>query len=241
MNKIKILCVISARGGSLGIKNKNIINFCGEPLITWSINQALKSKYISSVYISTDSLKIAKVAKKYGAKVLFLRKKRFSSKNSSKFLTWKNALFEIENHLNEKFDFFLDLDCTNPLRSSIDIDRFIMYAKKLKNFDSLITIAKSRKNPYFNMIEKNKSGLLKVSKKLAKWPTSRQTAPIVYDQVASMYMLKTSYLRKSNSLYDGRVRGYILKDFQNFDIDSELDLEIITNIFKLKYLNKSNV
>ena len=132
MNKIKVLCVISARGGSIGIKNKNIINFCGKPLISWSINQALKSKSLSSVYISTDSLKIAKVSKKYGAKVLFLRKKKFSTKNVSKFLTWKNALFEIENYLGEKFDFFLDLDCTNPLRSSIDIDRFVKYAKNLK-------------------------------------------------------------------------------------------------------------
>ena len=72
------------------------------------------------------------MSKKYGAKVLFLRKKKFSTKNVSKFLTWKNALFEIENYLGEKFDFFLDLDCTNPLRSSIDIDRFVKYAKNLK-------------------------------------------------------------------------------------------------------------
>ena len=60
---INILCVISARGNSQGIKNKNIRKFCGKPLIAWSIIQAKKSKYISDVYVSTDSLKLPKYQK----------------------------------------------------------------------------------------------------------------------------------------------------------------------------------
>ena len=75
MHKNKILCVISARGGSKGIKNKNIVDFCGKPLIAWSILQAQKSKILDNIHVSTDSINIAKIARKYGAEIPFLRKK----------------------------------------------------------------------------------------------------------------------------------------------------------------------
>ena len=235
----KILCVISARGGSIGIKNKNIINFCGKPLIAWSILQAKKSIFLDDVFISTDSKKIANIAKTYGAKIPFIRNKNLANKNTSKFLVWKNALVEIEKKNKIKYDYFFDLDCTNPLRTSNDIDRMFKYFLKVsKKTDALITVTNSRKNPYFNMLEKNDLGFLRPSKSINKWPTSRQTSPAVYDQVASMYLLKTDFLRKKKKLYSGNIKGYLLKDYQNFDIDSKLDFEIISFLFKKYYLKK---
>jgi CMP-N,N'-diacetyllegionaminic acid synthase len=232
--------VISARGGSLGLKNKNINNFCGKPLISWTIIQAKKSKLLDDVHISTDSIKIARIAKKYGGKIPFIRNKNLANKNTSKFLVWKDALLNIEKQKKIKYDYFFDLDCTNPLRSVSDIDNMIgSFFKNSKNIDALITVAHSRKNPYFNMLEKNSLNLLKPSKKLAKWPTSRQTSPNVYDQVASMYLLKTDFLRKKTKLYDGNVKGYLLKEYQNFDIDSQLDYKIISFLFKNYYLKKN--
>ena len=85
IKKRELICVISARGGSKGIKNKNILNFHGKPLIAWSILQATKSKCFKDVFISTDSLKIANISKKYGAKVVFLRSKKLSGSKVSKF------------------------------------------------------------------------------------------------------------------------------------------------------------
>ena len=70
------MCVISARGGSQGLKNKNLKYFNGKPLIAWTIEQAKKSKFVRDVYISTDSKKIAKIARQYGAIIPFLRKKK---------------------------------------------------------------------------------------------------------------------------------------------------------------------
>tara|TARA_Y100000816_G_scaffold291137_1_gene281590 strand:+ start:3634 stop:4356 length:723 start_codon:yes stop_codon:yes gene_type:complete len=240
MHKYKILCVISARGGSKGIKNKNIIDFCGKPLIAWSILQAQKSKIIDNVYISTDSKKIAKISRKYGAKILFLRNKKLAQKNTSKFLVWKDALNKIEKINKKKYDFFFDLDCTNPLRNLKDIDGILRFTfSKIEKFDSVITIAKSRKNPYFNMLEKNNKRFLKISKNIKNLPTSRQTSPEVYDQVASMYLIKSNFLRNKSKLYDGRVGGYLLKDYQNFDIDSHLDYKIISYLFKKYYLRHS--
>lgn len=235
----KILCVISARGGSIGIKNKNIINFCGKPLIAWSILQAKKSIFLDDVFISTDSKKIANIAKSYGAKIPFIRNKNLANKNTSKFLVWKNALVEIEKKNKIKYDYFFDLDCTNPLRTSNDIDRMFKYFLKVsKKTDALITVTNSRKNPYFNMLEKDDLGFFRPSKSINKWPTSRQTSPAVYDQVASMYLLKTDFLKKKKKLYSGNIKGYLLKDYQNFDIDSKLDFEIISFLFKKYYLKK---
>mgnify|MGYP003317901958 CR=1 FL=1 len=74
----KFLCVISARGGSQGLKNKNLKYFNGKPLIAWTIEQAKKSKFVRDVYISTDSKKIAKIAKNFGAEVPFFRSKKLS-------------------------------------------------------------------------------------------------------------------------------------------------------------------
>jgi CMP-N,N'-diacetyllegionaminic acid synthase len=88
------------------------------------------------------------------------------------------------------------------------------------------------------MLEKNDLDFFRPSKRINKWPTSRQTSPIVYDQVASMYLLKTEFLRKKKKLYSGNIKGYLLKDYQNFDIDSKLDFKIISFLFKKYYLKK---
>ena len=237
----KILCVISARGGSKGLKNKNFKDFCGKPLIAWSILQAKNSKYIQDVFISTDSDKISKVSKKYGAKVQFLRSKKLSKSYISKFLVWKNALEILEKKNKIKNDYFLDLDCTNPLRDSSDIDKFIRSFVRKKQLDGLITICNSRKNPYFNMIEKNNKGYLEISKKSKNQPTSRQLSPKVYDQVASMYIFKANYIKRVKKLYDGKIDGYLLNEHQNFDIDNALDYIIIQQLFKKFYIKKKSL
>lgn len=234
----KVLCVISARGGSTGIKNKNIINFCGKPLISWSILQAKKSKYIDEVYVSTDSLKIAEISKSYGAKVPFLRSKKFSTRDASKFLVWKDTLKKLESFNKKKYNFYLDIDCTSPLRETKDIDKILLMQKSKKKFDAIITVSKSRKNPYFNMLEKDKKKYLVLSKKIKKWPTSRQKSPLVFDQIASMYLVKTNFLKKSMQLYNGKILGYELNENQGFDIDNLTDYEIISHLFKKNYKDK---
>ena len=134
----------------------------------------------------------------------------------------------------------MDLDCTNPLRNTTDINNLIKEFSKKKSLDGLITICRSRKNPYFNMLEKSKLNYLEMSKKLKIQPISRQRTPIGYDQVASMYIFKINYIKKVNKLYSGKIGGYLLKDHQNFDIDSYLDYIIIEKLFR-KFYNKKKI
>lgn len=236
---MNIICVISARGGSTGLPNKNIKLLCGKPLIYWSIKQAKKVSEINGIFVSTDSKLIAKSSLAAGATVPFLRSKYISSKFTPKFKVWKDALIKIEKFLKKKIDIFVDLDCTNPLRSSDDIKKSI--DKLLKNYnscDGVVSVSLSRKNPYFNMMEKNKNGFFVLSKKLKKWPVARQLAPKVYDQVASIYCFKREFIINKKSIYDGKILGHEMSGLKSFDIDSKLDFEIIEFLFKKYKFNK---
>ena len=139
------VCIICARQGSKGVKNKNIKNILGKALITWSIKQAINSKLFYKVYVSTDSKTIANISKKNGAEVPFLRSKKLSGDKVSKYLVWKDSLKKIENITGKKIRYFVDLDCTNPIRSKKDIANTIKLLKKNKNADAIVTIAQSKK------------------------------------------------------------------------------------------------
>ena len=89
---MKLTAFIFARGGSKRIPNKNIKMFAGKPLIAWTIETCLSLDSIERVIVSTDSKKIASIAKKYGASVPFLRPKYLSSDTAGEFMSWKHAL-----------------------------------------------------------------------------------------------------------------------------------------------------
>lgn len=226
------VCVICARKGSKEVKNKNLINFFGKSLITWSIEQAINSKLFHKVYVSTDSKKIADISRKSGAEVPFLRSSELSNDQASKFLVWKNALKKIEKITKKKIRYYVDLDCTNPIRTKKDIEGVINLLKENKKADGVVTICKAKKNPYFNIVEKSKTNILKISKKIKKKVLSRQQAPKAFDIVANIYCLKAEYLKKSDHLLKGNILGYELKQNKSFDIDSKYDLEIVKMFFK---------
>ena len=121
---------IFARGGSKEIKNKNKKLFNGKPLIFYSINIAKKNKKIKKVFVSSDDKKILDISKKCGAELIY-RPKHLSQDNSSELNAWKHAV----NYLgkkNEKFDNFISLPCTSPLRMQKDINDAILKLKKKK-------------------------------------------------------------------------------------------------------------
>ena len=226
------ICVICARKNSNEIKNKNLKKINGLPLISWSIKQALNSKIFYKVYVSTDSKKIAYISKKYGGEVPFLRSKKLSNDKSSKFLVWKDALKRIEKITKKKVRYFVDLDCTNPVRNKKDILETINLLKNNKKADAIISISKAKKNPYFNMVEKSKNNMLKLSKKTKNSIYSRQQAPKVFEIVANIYCLKAKYLKKAKNLLEGNVLGYEVEQYKSYDVDTKYDLEIMKMFFK---------
>ncbi len=234
------ICVISARGGSKGLPNKNIRVLMGKPLIAWSILQAQKVPEVERVVVSTDSEEISSIAKQFGAETPFVRPSNLASDNSGKFKVFKHAYTNCVSHYKKDFDFFLDLDCTNPLRDVSDISAAIDQYKNLRSngVDGVFSVCNARKNPYFNLVEPNKHGSLKLSKELSNNQVlRRQDAPPVFEHVASIYVLSPQYLLNADSLLDGDLRGYDIGQEKSFDVDSELDFKIIEFLMSKKKID----
>ena len=229
---MNILCTICARGGSKGLPKKNIKNLKGKPLIAWSIEQALRINKISDVVVSTDSEEIANVSKDYGAKVPFLRPDYLAEDGAGKWDVWQHALHTCEKIYNKGYDLYLDLDCTSPLRDDEDIYNAIENLME-STADCIFSISESRKNPYFNMVE-YENNYLRMSKPTTPTILCRQAAPKVYDHIASIYVLKTNFLRNGTGLLTGKAIGYELSSSKGIDIDTDVDFKIVETLLSYK-------
>ena len=134
---MNIVCIIPARGNSKEIIDKNIINFCGKPLIAWSIEQALASNHISNVYVSSDSDKILNLSIKYGAREI-KRPDVLAQDESTSEEALVHAINTIEQSYDDKIDLVVFLQGTSPLRNLKDIDEAINVFMN-NNLDSLFS------------------------------------------------------------------------------------------------------
>lgn len=222
----KVLCTICARGGSKGVKNKNVKYLNGRPLIAYTIEQAKESGLFENIVISTDSDLIATVAQEYGAEVFFRRSPEMASDTAGKLEVIKDAFLRSETHYQTTFDHLIDLDATAPLRSVQDI--IDSYQQFLTNHnDNLITAMPSRRSPYFNLVEVDASGKVALSKKLDTGIVRRQDAPKSYDMNASIYIWKRDVILNENSLFLENTGLYIMPEERSIDIDTALDFEFV--------------
>lgn len=226
------VCVIGARGGSKGLAGKNVKSLLGKPLIAWSIEQAIACPYIDDVYVSTDCKIIAGIAVKYGARVTALRPAILSNDAAGKWEVWQQFVNEMVDIQLSDSDFILDLDCTSPLRDVEDITKAIeQYINS--EVDAVFSVCEARKNPYFNLVEESE-GKLEISKKLDDRIIRRQDAPKVYEHVASIYVLGVGYVRSGDNLLSGRTAGYLIASDKSFDVDSQLDFELVEYFMRKK-------
>jgi len=222
------LCVVGARGGSQGVPGKNIRNLRGKPVIAWTIERALASGLFDAVVVSTDSDDIAAAALQAGALVPFRRPADLATSSAGKFQVWQHALSASEEALGRTFGTFVDIDCTNPLLEISDyVGAVSLFDANRTAVDAVMTVGPARRNPYFNLVEPDASGALRMSKSRGPTVLARQAAPPVYEHVAGVYVLKPDYLRTSNHLLEGVVIGYEVSAEKTFDIDNELDFQII--------------
>ena len=227
---MNIVCVISARGGSRGLPDKNLLPMLGKPLIAWSIEQAKACPAINRVVVSTDSENIAATARQYGADVPFMRPASLASDTAGKWSVWQHALEACERHYQEPVDIYVDLDCTSPLRDVEDISRAITQFRS-RDIDAVFSVCEARKNPYFNMLEAD-GGCLRMSKPLPHPIVRRQDAPRVLEHVASIYVLSPAYLRRGTGLLSGCTVGYDIGQEKSLDIDSDFDFELVSFLLR---------
>jgi len=237
MSLDNMLCVIGARGGSQGVPGKNIRPLLGKPVIAWAIEKALTVTGINRVVVTTDSEQIAEIARAAGADVPFLRPLGLASPDTGKFQVWQHALETREQRDGIVYDLYIDIDCTNPLIKSSDIEGALRHFRSLRQAgrdpDAVFTVSEARRNPYFNLVEADNDGVLKMSKSIGNGTVlARQRAPSVYEHVAGTYVLTTKYLKSASHLLDGRAFGYQIPAERAFDIDSELDFSLIEFLLK---------
>ena len=228
----KILCTVCMRGNSKGIKNKNFVLINGKPLLYHTISKAIKSKIFNEIVVSSDSKKILSLSKKNGIKNLIKRPKNLANDKSGKIPAIKHALLTTQKKLNKKFDYVVDLDVTCPLRSIKDIkNSFNQFIKSKSN--NLVSATVSRKNPYFNIIEKQNFKIKLVKKSNSKI-LRRQDAPVTYDLNASIYIWTSKSLIQNPSIFQKKTAVYLMPQSKSFDIDDVIDLKITKLFLKNK-------
>ena len=136
-----ILAIVPARMGSKRLKMKNIKIFKGKPLFIWALKSAMASKYIDDIFLTTESKKVQKIAKQHGYYSKYLRNPKLSKDKTSA----NEVIIDVFKKLEKKYDYFIYLQATSPLRKIYDIDFCI---KKIVsgNYDTLISIYDTKKN-----------------------------------------------------------------------------------------------
>ena len=220
-----ILGHIGARKGSKGVPGKNFRAICGKPLIDWSLDQLFAHPGVGAVVVSTDDAAIYAHAVARGALPIGLRPAHLATDTAGKWGVWQHAL-EMSEPLCGTVDAFLDLDCTSPLRLPEDITGALALFDRDRP-DMVMSCCEARKNPYFNLVEPDATGALHVSKPLPGGVVARQQAPVVYEHAASTYVVAPAYLRRSASLWGGRVIPYLMPPERCVDIDSPFDFTLV--------------
>ena len=225
---MKCVAIILARGGSKGIKNKNIKSFCGKPLIEYSIKVAKEIDRIDECFVSTDSSKIAKISKELGAQII-LRPSQLAEDSSSEWLAWQHAIKTV-NKLFSEFDVFVSLPTTSPLRTKINVEQAL--DKLNSNVDIVMTVNKTNHHPSFNMVTKNKNNIISIFDIKEKEIYQRQEVQNIFNLNTVAYVSKPEYILNNKSMWNGRVFGLEIDKENSIDIDDEFDFKLAEYLMK---------
>jgi CMP-N,N'-diacetyllegionaminic acid synthase len=224
---MEILITLCARGGSKGIPGKNIKNINGIPLIAYSIAhaKAFSAIYHSDITLSTDSLEIREVAKKYGLESNYVRPNSVSLDGTGKMETILHVLSYEESRREKKYDYILDLDISSPLRN---LDDLLNAFQKILNDPealNLFSVNPANRNPYFNMVEQKADGYYGLVKE-GNFLT-RQSAPIIFDLNASFYFYRRNFFDQTpKKTISSRSLIHVM-DHICFDLDHPIDFDFM--------------
>lgn len=226
---LRIVAVIPARGGSKGIPRKNMRDLVGKPLIAYTVEAALKSKTLRRVVVSTDDVKIAEVAKSYGAEVPFLRPAELAKDDTPGLLVIQHAVKWMEENEGHKLDVVVVLQPTSPLRSERYIDETV--EKLLRTgADSVITVCKVRHHPFWSFTAEEDRLHPFVEKEITVG--KRQDLPEIYAVNGAVYAVRRDVLFEQNSVFGRDTRAVFMPYEESVDIDNYFDLFVAEMMLK---------
>ncbi|MBE5910046.1 acylneuraminate cytidylyltransferase family protein [Pseudobutyrivibrio sp.] len=213
---MKKIAIIPARSGSKGIKDKNIIDFDGKPMMAYSIEAAMDSNCFSQIIVSTDSTKYGSIAKEYGADVVY-RDERVSNDLATTYMVIKDLYTKIEhNH-----DYFVLLQPTSPLRTYKHIQGAIeLFEERYNDYDFLVSVKEAEHSRLLvNPIDKDLS--LKYFD--VDYANYRRQSYKDYVPNGSIFIAKIEAYFAQKHFFGAKSLAYIMNDLDSVDVDTELD------------------
>ncbi|MFZ0852184.1 MAG: acylneuraminate cytidylyltransferase family protein [Hyphomicrobiaceae bacterium] len=230
-----VLALITARGGSITLPRKNILPFCGKPLIAHSIEAARKAREatntIDRIVVSTDDQEIADISHQYGAEVPFMRPAELSRSDTPSLPVAKHAVEFLERGRGKVYDWILLLQPTSPLRTAGDILDALALAEKPDTTAVIAVTSANNGHPLkLRLIE---DGVLKYYLKDSKAQTRRQDFTYdVYRTNGAIYLTRRDVLMQEESFYGSRPLALVMPLERSIDIDTQLDFELAQFLFR---------
>ena len=221
INNKTILAIISVRGGSKGVKRKNIRNLAGKPLIAWTIETAKKSKYIDRAILSSEDKEIIEVAKKYGCEVPFVRPYELADDKTPGI----DIILHAVNALDKRYDYVVLLQPTSPLRTEHDIDSCIEYCVK-HGAKSCVSVVEPDKSPYWAYKLDEKGYMIPIIDSNESINVCRQDLPKTYILNGAVYVAECKWLLRTKTFITRDTLAYVMKKENSVDIDTEVDFKL---------------
>ena len=227
---MKILALIPARSGSKRLPQKNILPLCEKPLIVWTIEVALKSRYISDVLVSTDSEGVANIAKDNGAWVPFLRPDFLSTDTATSFQVAEHAVNFCKKE-GKYYDYLLLLQPTSPLRSVEDIDRAIEFLID-KSANSITSVCETEHSPLWTNTLPHDFSMNNFQREEYKNIRS-QDLPIYYRLNGAIYLVSIkSLLQEKSFISSAESFAFVMPQERSVDIDTKIDFFVAKSIIE---------
>ncbi len=230
----KVLALIPARGGSKGIKGKNIIELEGKPLISYSILAARESKYVDRTVVTTDSKEIADVSKMYGAEIPFMRPEELAGDRS----TTLEAVLHALKLLEQKYDILVLLQPTSPLRTCQDIDAALETFIR-NGCRALASVSEVHDSPLLMRKVKDNGEMEKLLENCYNSTIRRQDMPEIYRINGSIYINSIKNINEKTSFNDNLI-AFIMKKEHSVDIDDYSDL-VVAGYYLRKVILRGDV
>ena len=225
MNKT-FLAIIPARGGSKRLPRKNILDLCGKPLISWSIEAALKSKYISKVVVSSDDEEILNISSNFGADII-KRPYELANDTATTFDAIKHTIDNLE-----KYDYIILLQPTSPLRNENQIDEAIELLEE-KQADAIVSVCEMEHSPLWSNTLPNDGNMRDFLREEILNKRS-QDLEKYYRLNGAVYICKTDKLLENKSFFlKDNIFAYIMDRKSSIDIDEEIDFLFAQRVIEL--------
>lgn len=217
------MCVVAARAGSKGLRDKNIKFFAGKPLLAHTIEQAIASGVFDIIAVSSDSERYLDIGREAGANLLIKRPVELASDFVHKPPVLRHAILKAEAEAGCQIETLFDLQPTSPLRLPEDIPGA---AKKLlENPDlfNVVSVNRAKASPYYTLVEERLDGCIELSKPIEGQFGRRQDLPKCYQLNGSIYAWRRQPIIDEIPALTSKTGFWLMTDECGFDIDTPLD------------------